>query len=159
VNLKAPRDVAAGAPPARQGESLATAGEPAGRQRGKRRGESHELWAGAVVAVALVAALASGPHRAGALVGAGLSGAAGLLSIAAMGRWAVAGGKLQPALAVLVLGFLGRILLVSIGTIVVVKTSASVPGFVVGFFVSFFALVGIEVAYVQRLGRRAGSSP
>lgn len=118
----------------------------------------HQGWAIAVVAAALLAALASGPHRGGALAGAALSGAAGLLSIQAMGRWAGAGAKVQAALAVLVLGFLARLVLVAVGTIVVVKTGESVPGFVLGFFVVFFALAAIEGAYVQRLGRRAGSS-
>jgi hypothetical protein len=64
----------------------------------------------------------------------------------------------QAALAVLVLGFLARLVLVAVGTILVVKTGESVPGFVLGFFVVFFALAGIEGAYVQRLGRRTGSS-
>lgn len=124
----------------------------------KRHGLRHEAWSIAVVLAALAGAAVSGPHRAGALLGAGLSGAAGLVSILAMGRWGGAAGKVQPALAVLVLGFLARLLLVSVGTIAVVKTGASVPGFVIGFFVVFFALAGIEGAYVQRLGRRAGSS-
>jgi len=119
---------------------------------------SHKGWAIAVVASALLGALASGPHRTGALVGAALSGAAGLLSIQAMGRWARTGAKVQAALAVLVLGFLARIVLVAVGTIAIVKAGESVPGFVLGFFVVFFALAAIEGAYVQRLGRRTGSS-
>ncbi len=119
---------------------------------------SHKAWAVAVVVTALLGALASGAHRTGALAGVALGGVPGLLSIAAMGRWAGASGKVQGALAVLVLGFLARLLLVAVGTIAVVKTGASVPGFVLGFFVVFFALAAIEGAYVQRLGRRTGSS-
>jgi len=38
-----------------------------------------------------------------------------------------------------------------------VKTGESVPGFVVAFFVVYFVLAGLEGAYVQRLGRSAGS--
>jgi hypothetical protein len=119
---------------------------------------SHKLWAAIVVVAAFLGALASGSHRTGALVGAALSGGAGLLSIQAMGRFAGADRKVQPALAVLVVGFLARILLVSVGTIAIVKTGESAPGFVLAFFVVFFALAGIEGAYVQRLGRRTGSS-
>ncbi len=119
---------------------------------------SHKLWAVIVVVAALAGALASGSHRTGALVGAALSGGAGLLSFQAMGRFAGADGKVQPALAVMVVGFLARILLVSLGTVAVVKTGESVPGFVIAFFVVFFALAGIEGAYVQRLGRRTGSA-
>ncbi len=122
------------------------------------RGGSHKVWAIAAVVAALVGALASGSHRTGAVLGVALSGAAGLLSIQAMGRWAGAGARVQAALAVLVLGFLARLVLVAVGTIVVVKTGESVPGFVLGFFVVFFALAAIEGSYVQRLGRRAGSS-
>jgi len=119
---------------------------------------THKGWAIAVVLVALLAALGAGAHRTGALVGAALSGGAGLLSLQAMGRFAAGARPMQQALAVMVLGFLARILLVAVGTIVVVRAGESVPGFVAGFFVVFFALAGIEGAYVQRLGRRAGSA-
>ncbi len=119
---------------------------------------SHRAWAIAVVAVAIAGSLAAGVHRSGALLGTALAGAAGLLSIQAMGRFAAGARPLQQALAVMVLGFLARIVLVAVGTIAVVRTGESVPGFVAGFFVVFFALAGIEGAYVQRLGRRTGSS-
>jgi hypothetical protein len=120
---------------------------------------SHKVWAIAVVAAALVASLLAGPHRQGALLGTVISGAAGLLSIQAMGRWASRGGKVaQQALAVMVIGFLLRILLVSLGIVLVVRTGESVVGFVASFFVVYFALAGIEGAYVQRLGRRTGST-
>jgi hypothetical protein len=72
-----------------------------------------------------------------------------------------AGGARRPvqqALAVVALGFLVRLVLVALGTILVVKTGQSVGGFVLAFFVVYFVLAGIEGAYVQRLGRRTGAS-
>lgn len=119
----------------------------------------HQLWALAVVLAAVGLALVAGVHRRGALLGAVLSGAAGLVSMRAMGRWAAGGGKVvQRALAVMAIGFTVRILLVAIGTILVVRGGESVPGFVTAFFVVYFTLSGIESAYVQRLGRSAGTS-
>jgi hypothetical protein len=50
-------------------------------------------------------------------------------------------------------GFLVRLVLVGAGTFAVVRTGQSVAGFVIGFFVPFFALVSIEALYVHRLGR------
>ncbi len=54
----------------------------------------HQLWALAVVAAALLVALAAGPYRRGALVGAALSGAAGLLSMRFMGRTGGRGARM-----------------------------------------------------------------
>ncbi len=119
----------------------------------------HQLWALAAVAAALAASLLAGPHRLGALIGAGISGVAGLVSLWAMGRTPSRGAKVtQQALLVMAIGFLSRILLVALGTVLVVRTGESVPGFVIGFFVVYFVLAGIEGAYVQHLGRRAGTS-
>jgi hypothetical protein len=118
----------------------------------------HQLWALGVVLAALGLALTAGPHRRGALLGVGLSGGAGLLSMRAMGRYAARGKVMQQAILVMALGFLVRIALVALGTILVVRAGWSVPGFVLGFFVVYFALAGIEGAYVQRLGRGARSS-
>ncbi len=119
----------------------------------------HQLWALAVVLAALGLSLAAGPHRRGALIGAGISGAAGLLSMRAMGRTRGGGSSVaRQALLVMTVGFLARILLVALGTVLVVRTGESVAGFVTAFFVVYFILSGIEGAYVQRLGRRAGTS-
>jgi hypothetical protein len=119
----------------------------------------HEAWALAVVVAALGAAALLGAHRSGALLGAGISGATGLLSMRAMARFAGRAQKpVQQALAVVALGFLVRLLLVALGTVLVVKTGQSVAGFVSAFFVVYFVLAGIEGAYVQRLGRRTGAS-
>jgi hypothetical protein len=119
----------------------------------------HQLWALAVVLAAVAVSLLAGPHRRGALVGAAMAGAAGLLSMRAMGRTASRGARVaHQALLVMTIGFLGRIVLVALGTVLIVRTGESVPGFVAGFFVVYFILAGIEGAYVQRLGRRAGDS-
>jgi hypothetical protein len=119
----------------------------------------HEAWALAVVVAALGAAALVGAHRTGALLGAGISGATGLLSMRAMARFAGRARKpVQQALAVVALGFLVRLLLVALGTVLVVKTGQSVAGFVSAFFVVYFVLAGIEGAYVQHLGRRIGAS-
>ncbi len=119
----------------------------------------HQLWALAVVVAALGVSLAAGPHRRGALIGAAISGAAGLVSIRAMGRTGARGGNAaRQALLVMTIGFLARIALVALGTVLVVQTGQSVPGFVTAFFVVYFILAGIEGAYVQRLGRNARTS-
>jgi hypothetical protein len=117
----------------------------------------HQAWALAVVAAALALSALAGVHRRGALLGAAISGVAGLLSMGAMGRFARGAGRgVQQALAVMALGFLVRLVLVALGTILVVRTGESVPGFVLAFFVVYFILAGLEGAYVQRLGRSAG---
>ena len=54
-------------------------------------------------------------------------------------------------------GFVVRMLLLVPAVIVIVRLQESAVAFVVGFFVIYFVLFGIEGAYVQRLGRRAGS--
>jgi hypothetical protein len=111
-----------------------------------------------VVLGSLGLSLAAGTHRRGALIGAAISGAAGLLSIRFMGRTGSRGAKMaQQALLVMTVGFLVRIALVALGTVVVVRTGESVPGFVTAFFVVYFILAGIEGAYVHRLGRSAGT--
>jgi len=112
-----------------------------------------------VVVVALGLSVAAGRHRPGALLGVALSAAAGLASFAAMARLADPGPRLvQRALWVMALSFLGRLVLVALGTVLVVKLETSVWGFVVAFFVVYFVLAGIEGAYVLRQGKRAGSS-
>jgi hypothetical protein len=112
-----------------------------------------------VVLLGLAAALAAGPHRVGALLGVALAGATGLLSILAQGRFAGHGGRaVQQALLVNVVGFFLRMLLLVPAVFLVVRMQESAAGFVVGFFAVYFALFGIEGAYVQRLGRRTGSA-
>lgn len=120
----------------------------------------HEAWALWVVIAALASAALAGSHRTGALIGAGISGATGLLSMRAMARFASRAEKpVHQALAVVAVGFLVRLVLVALGTILVVKTGQSVGGFVVAFFLVYFLLAGIEGAYVQGIGKRTGASP
>lgn len=119
----------------------------------------HQLWANAVLLAAVAGAFAAGPHRNGALAGVALAGVTGVLSIVAQGWFATRGGRLvQQALLVNVVGFLLRLVLLVPALFLVVRRDQSVVGFVVGFFVVYFALFFIEGAYVQRLGRRTGSS-
>ncbi|HET6411157.1 MAG TPA: hypothetical protein VFG53_03780 [Anaeromyxobacter sp.] len=112
-----------------------------------------------VVLAALALSLVAGPHRRAALVGAALSGAAGLVSIEAMGRVASRGAPvLQRALLVMAIGFLLRIVLVALGTVLVVKSGESIWGFVTAFFVVYFLLAGVEGDYLRRQGQSAGPS-
>jgi hypothetical protein len=118
----------------------------------------HPLYALAAAVGFVALALLGGRHRHGAVLGAALSGLAGVGSVFAMGALARFGaGAARPtmlgALAVMAGGFLVRILLVAVGVFAVVRTGESVPGFVVGFFVPFFVLVVIEAVYAHHLGR------
>jgi hypothetical protein len=106
-----------------------------------------------VAAAFLGIAAASGEHRFGAMVGSAIAGATGLASILAL-RLTTGGSKaMQKALAVVVVGFLLRLVLVALGTVLVVRASGSVVAFVVAFFVPFFAFVALEAAYVHTLRR------
>ncbi len=119
----------------------------------------HALWAVVVVAACLAGAVAAGSHRVGAMLGVALSGATGVASILAQGWFAGSGVRaVQQALLVNVIGFFLRMLLLVPAVFLVVRLNESAAGFVVGFFVVYFALFGIEGAYVQRLGRRTGSA-
>ncbi|HTN54355.1 MAG TPA: hypothetical protein VML50_18245 [Anaeromyxobacter sp.] len=112
----------------------------------------------ALLALAFVGlALLSGAHRRGAVAGAAISGVTGVGSILAMGRFASGGGKaVQRALAVMAVAFLARLLLVSLGTVLVVRAGEDVYAFVVAFFVPYFVFAGIEGAYLHALGRGTG---
>lgn len=108
--------------------------------------------------VAILAALATGPYRPGAFLGAVGSSASGLASLLFMKRSARARKPLQAGLAVMALMFLARILVVAASTVAVVRAEASVPAFVVGFFVPYFIFIAIESAYLGALGRATGTS-
>jgi hypothetical protein len=119
----------------------------------------HALLAILVILAGLAAALGAGSHRTGALLGVALAGATGLLSILAQGWFAGRGARaVQQALLVNVVGFFLRMLLLVPALFLVVRRQESAAGFVVGFFAVYFALFGIEGAYVLRLGRRTGSA-
>ncbi|MGC3999767.1 MAG: hypothetical protein QM767_20910 [Anaeromyxobacter sp.] len=100
-------------------------------------------------------ALASGEHRLGAVIGATTAGLTGLGSLFAMTR--LAGRGVNGALLVVTLGFLLRMVLVAIGAVVVAQAGLSKAGFLIGFFVPFFALVAVEAAHVHSLPRRTGT--
>jgi hypothetical protein len=115
------------------------------------------LVATAALAVAFVlVALASGVHRRGALVGAGISGSVALASIAALARFGRGPKPVKRALAVVTVAFLVRIVLVALGLVLVHRSGASVAGFVVAFFVPYFVFSAVEGAFVHSLSRGTG---
>jgi hypothetical protein len=110
-----------------------------------------------VAALAVGLALVAGSNRRPALVGAAAASLTGVASIFAMGRAAAAGGKLvQRALAVMVVAFLVRIVLVGVGTVLVGRAGENVFAFVTAFFVPYFIFAAIEGAYVHALSRGTG---
>jgi hypothetical protein len=117
----------------------------------------HQLLTAAIALGFVLAALAAGAHRKGALVGAAISGATALGSIVAMGRLARSGQKpVQRALAVMTIAFLVRIVLVALGLFAVVRAGESVVAFVVAFFVPYFVFAAVEGAFVHSLSRGSG---
>jgi hypothetical protein len=117
----------------------------------------HQLLTAAIALGFVLAALATGAHRKGALVGAAISGVTAVGSIVAMGRFARSGNKpVQRALAVMTVAFLLRILLVALGLFAVVRAGESVVAFVVAFFVPYFVFAAVEGAFVHSLGRGSG---
>jgi len=111
------------------------------------------LAAAALAAALFGAALASGDYRFGAAVGAAIAGFTGLLSVVAIRLTARTSKPVQAALLVVAVGFLVRLVLLGLGTLAVVRASASVAAFVVAFFVTFFAFAALEAAYVHSLRR------
>lgn len=117
----------------------------------------HQVLTAAIAIGFVLAALAAGVHRRGALVGASISGVTALGSILAMARFARGGHKpVQRALAVMTVTFILRILLVALGTVLVVRAGESIVGFIVAFFVPFFVFAAVEGLFVHSLGRGTG---
>lgn len=116
----------------------------------------HQLLTAALAAGFVLVALASGVHRRGALVGATISGATALASMIALGRTAHGPKPLQRALAVFIVTFFVRIVLVSLGVFLVVRRGESIVAFVIAFFVPFFVFVAVEGFYVHSLNRGTG---
>jgi hypothetical protein len=111
----------------------------------------------AILAVGFVlAALAAGAHRRGALLGAGISGATALASIVALARFGRGPKPVQRALAVLTVTFLARIVLVALGVLAVMHAGESIVGFVVAFFVPYFVFAAVEGLFVHSLNRGTG---
>ena len=118
----------------------------------------HLALTAAVAALALLASALAGAHRRAALVGAGAVSLTALASLLALGRTARSRSPVKTALAVITVMFLVRLVLVSLATVFVVRAGESVPGFVVAFFVPYFAFAAIEGAYAHSMGRLPGSS-
>jgi Kef-type K+ transport system membrane component KefB len=104
-----------------------------------------------VTAVAVGASLLAGPYRKGALVGAGTVSSTAFASLLLMGRGARARKPMNAALAVMVLMFLVRIVLVALGTALTVRAGESVVAFIVAFFVPYFIFAAIEGWYLHSL--------
>lgn len=116
----------------------------------------HQLvTAGLAIGFVLVA-LATGPYRKGALVGATISGSTALASILALGRFGRGSKPVQRALAVLTVTFLVRIVLVALGVFLVQRAGESIVAFVVAFFVPYFVFTAVEGHYVHSLNRGTG---
>jgi hypothetical protein len=116
----------------------------------------HQLVTTVIAVVAVGLALASGPYRRGALVGASISGLTSVLSILAMGRFARGAKPVQRALAVMTTAFLLRLVLVALGTVAVAHSGANVYAFVIAFFVPYFVFSAVEGAFVHSLSRGTG---
>jgi hypothetical protein len=111
------------------------------------------LVAAVIAATGLGLASLSGEYRYGALMGTAIAGLTGLASILVLGVTAQGARPVQRALAVVVVGFLVRLVLVALGTVAVVRAGASVIAFVIAFFVPFFVFAALEAAYVHTLRR------
>jgi hypothetical protein len=116
----------------------------------------HQLITGVLALGFLAAALATGVHRRGALLGAAISGATALGSILAIARFGRGPKPVQRALAVLTVTFLVRILLVALGVVLVQRAGESIIGFVVAFFVPYFVFAAVEGLFVHSLNRGTG---
>jgi len=116
----------------------------------------HQVLTAALAVGFVLVALASGAHRRGAVAGATISGATALASIVALGRSARGAKPLQRALVVITATFLVRIALVAAGVVLVRRAGDSLAGFVVAFFVPYFAFAAVEGLYVHSLNRRTG---
>lgn len=111
----------------------------------------------ALSALAIGLALLSGVHRRAAVLGAASASITAVASMMAMSRTARSAAKpTQAALVIMVLGFLVRLVLVGVGTVLVVRAGESVVGFILAFFVPYFVLAFVEGALVHSLRRGAG---
>jgi hypothetical protein len=111
----------------------------------------HLLITALVAAAAIGASLLAGPHRRGALVGSGTASFTAFVSLFLMGQSARTRKPLNAALAVMVLMFLARIVLVALGTAVTVRAGESVIAFIIAFFVPYFTFAAIEGWYLHSL--------
>jgi hypothetical protein len=117
----------------------------------------YPLAAATLAALFVGAALAAGQYRFAAMLGAAIASFTGLAAMLGIRLTAHAARPVQAALVVVAVGFLVRLVLLALGTVAVVKASASVVAFVVAFFVPFFVFAALEAAYVHSL-RSAASA-
>ena len=108
-------------------------------------------------AALLVAGVSGEAQRRPALIGAAAASLTAFGSLLAMGRFAGGRNPVKAALAVMVVAFLARIVVVAAGTVAVVHAGESVVAFVVAFFVPYFFFAAVEAWYVSSLGRRPGT--
>jgi hypothetical protein len=116
----------------------------------------HLIIAAAAAALFVGLALAAGVHQRAAVLGAGISSATALASLIVFGFTARRFRGNHAALAVYVLTFLVRIVLVAIGAALVARTGESTVAFILAFFVSYFVFSGIEAAYLHSLRHTTG---
>ncbi|HVI75897.1 MAG TPA: hypothetical protein VM683_13010 [Anaeromyxobacteraceae bacterium] len=116
----------------------------------------HQLLTAGLAALFIALALAAGTHRRAALVGASISSFTALASILALGRTARSEKPLKPALVIMAVAFLVRILLVAIGTVVVAHAGEDVFAFVIAFFAPYFVFSAIEGAFLHSLRSHTG---
>jgi hypothetical protein len=109
-----------------------------------------------VAAAAVGVSLLAGPHRKGALLGAGTASLTAFASLLFMSRSARARKPMPAAMAVMAAMFLVRIVLVALGTVLIVRAGESVFAFVVAFFVPYFTFAAIEGWYLHGLSRGTG---
>jgi len=112
----------------------------------------HLLISAAVAALTLgLSAAAGAVHRRAALMGASAVSFTAFGSLIAMARSATAKKPVKAALAVMVIAFLIRMVLVALGTVLVIRSGESVIAFVLAFFVPYFIFAAIEGWYLASL--------
>jgi hypothetical protein len=117
----------------------------------------HQAAAAVLAVVVLGSALASGPYRRAAALGAGISSLTALASLFAMARSARRPERaMKGALLVMVVAFLARIVLVGVGAAVVARGGEHVIAYIVSFFVPYFAFSAIEIAYLHSMRQTPG---
>jgi hypothetical protein len=110
----------------------------------------------AIAAAGLTAALVSGPHRRGALVGVASASLTAVASLFFMQRSARSAKPMKGAMAVMAVMFLVRIVVVALGTVIIVRAGAGVFAFIIAFFVPYFTFAAIEGWYLHSLSRGTG---
>lgn len=117
----------------------------------------HQAFAGALAAVVLAIALASGSYRRAATLGAGIAALTALGSLFAMSWTARRPGKpMKGALLVMVVAFLVRIVLVALGAAAVVRAGENIVAFLLFFFVPYFAFTAVEAALLHSMRQTPG---